>query len=43
MSVIPFQLALMAIGFSTLIGIIAGYSPARRAMKLSAFEAIRNE
>ncbi len=43
MSVIPFQLALMAIGFSTLIGIIAGYSPARRAMKLSALEAIRNE
>ena len=43
MSVIPFQLALMAVGFSTLIGIIAGYSPARRAMKLSALEAIRNE
>ena len=43
MSVIPFQLALMSVGFSTLIGIVAGYSPARRAMKLSALEAIRNE
>ncbi|MDW7671339.1 MAG: ABC transporter permease [Bacillota bacterium] len=43
MSVIPFQLALMAVGFSTLIGIVAGYSPARRAMRLSALEAIRNE
>jgi len=43
MSVIPLQLAFMAVGFSTLIGIIAGYSPARRAMKLSALEAIRNE
>ncbi|SMP44735.1 ABC transporter permease [Anoxynatronum buryatiense] len=43
MSVIPLQLALMAIAFSTLIGIVSGYSPARRAMKLSALEAIRND
>jgi len=43
MSVIPLQLALMAVAFSTLIGIVSGYSPARRAMKLSALEAIRND
>lgn len=42
-SVITSKLALMALCFSTVIGIIAGYSPARRAMKLSALEAIKNE
>ncbi len=41
-SIIPFWLILSAILFSTFIGIIAGVLPARRAMKLSALEAIRN-
>lgn len=42
-SIIPFWLALAAMGFSALIGVISGYFPARRAMNLSALEAIRNE
>jgi len=42
-SVISVGLALSAVAFSTLVGIIAGYSPAHRAMKLSALEAIRVE
>ena len=42
-SVIPWELALIAVAFSTAVGIIAGYSPARRAMKLSALEAIKTE
>jgi len=43
MSVILPQLAIMAVVFATLIGLISGYLPARRAMNLSALEAIRNE
>ena len=43
MSVILPQLAIAAVVFATLIGIISGYLPARRAMNLSALEAIRNE
>jgi len=43
LSSIPYWLALLGIGFSTLIGIIAGYYPAVRATKLSALEAIRTE
>ncbi|PHV72320.1 ABC transporter [Sporanaerobium hydrogeniformans] len=42
-SVIPVWLALGAIVFSTLIGLISGYLPARRAMKLSALTAIKTE
>jgi ABC-type antimicrobial peptide transport system permease subunit len=42
-SVIPWWLALVAIGFSTLMGMVAGYFPARRAMKLSPLAAIRTE
>ncbi len=42
-SVIPFWLMLLAISFSSLVGIISGYYPARRAMRLSALEAIRGE
>lgn len=43
MSVIPIELALGAVIFASLIGIISGYSPARRAMNLSALEAIKTE
>lgn len=42
-SYIPFWLAISALGFSTVIGLIAGYYPAVRATKLSALEAIRTE
>lgn len=43
MSIILPQLAVAAVVFATLIGLISGYLPARRAMNLSALEAIRNE
>ena len=36
-------LALGALVFATLIGLISGYSPANRAVKISALEAIKNE
>lgn len=42
-SIIPLWLALAAIAFATVVGIISGYSPARRAMNLSALEAIRTD
>ncbi|SDW14895.1 ABC transporter permease [Tepidimicrobium xylanilyticum] len=42
-SIIPIWLIFAALGFSTLIGLISGYYPARRAMNLSALEAIRTE
>lgn len=42
-SIIPFWLILAAMGFSSLIGVISGYFPARRAMNLSALEAIKTE
>ena len=42
-SVIPMWLVLAAIGFSTLIGMLAGFFPAQRATKLSPLAAIRNE
>lgn len=42
-SIIPMWLALSSIGFATLIGLISGFYPARRAMKLSALEAIKTE
>lgn len=42
-SIIPFWLVVAALFFSALIGIISGYYPARRAMSLSALEAIRTE
>lgn len=43
LSDIPYWLSLAGMGFSTLIGLIAGYYPAVRATKLSALEAIRTE
>ncbi|MCX8130406.1 MAG: ABC transporter permease [Clostridia bacterium] len=42
-SVIPVWLALTSIVFAVIIGLVSGFYPARRAMKLSALEAIRTE
>lgn len=42
-SEIPVWLAAAALIFSTFIGLVSGYFPARRAMKLSALSAIRTE
>lgn len=42
-SIIPLWLVLSVIFFSTLVGLVSGYYPAKRAMKLSALEAIKNE
>lgn len=43
LSYIPPWLALLAIVFAVLIGMLAGFFPAMRAMKLSPLAAIRNE
>ena len=42
-SVVPPWLVLLALAFSTLIGLVAGILPASRAVKISALEAIRHE
>lgn len=42
-SLIPPWLALFAVVFAILIGLISGFTPAKRAMKLSALEAIKSE
>lgn len=42
-SYIPLWLLLMAVVFSTLVGMTAGFLPALRAMKLSPLTALRNE
>lgn len=42
-SIIPFWLILLALAFSTVIGLISGFSPANRAVKISALEAIKND
>lgn len=42
-SFIPIWLALLSLIFAVLVGMIAGFFPARRAMKLSPLAAIRNE
>ena len=42
-SIVPVWLMFAVIGFTTLVGLISGYYPAKRAMKLSALEAIKNE
>lgn len=42
-SVIPTWLMILSLVFSTAIGIISGYLPAKRAMKLSALKAIRTQ
>ncbi len=42
-SVIPIWLSLCSLGFSSMVGLISGYFPARRAMKLSSLSAIKTE
>ncbi|MCH5258379.1 MAG: ABC transporter permease [Lachnospiraceae bacterium] len=42
-SYIPIWLVLLSLVFAVLVGMIAGFFPARRAMKLSPLAAIRNE
>lgn len=42
-SYIPFWLALVSLVFAVLVGMVAGFFPALRAMKLSPLAAIRNE
>lgn len=42
-SVIPVWLSLFALGFSILIGVLAGIYPAGRAVRLSPVNAMRNE
>lgn len=41
MSIIPLWLALASLVFSALIGVVSGYFPAKKATKLSALEAMR--
>ena len=43
LSVIPIWLAVPSVGFAIIIGMVAGFFPAMRAMKLSPLAAIRNE
>ena len=40
---IPLWLIFVALIFSTLVGVAAGYFPAKRAMNLSALDAIRSD
>lgn len=42
-SYIPFWLVLLSLIFAVLVGMLAGFFPARRAMRLSPLAAIRNE
>jgi ABC-type antimicrobial peptide transport system permease subunit len=42
-SIIPIWLVFASLAFSALIGVISGYYPARRAMNISAIDAIRTE
>lgn len=42
-SYIPPWLALAALGFAVIVGVVSGFLPALRAMKLSPLAAIRNE
>ncbi len=42
-SQIPWWLPILATSFAVLVGVIAGYIPARRATKISAIEAMKTE
>ncbi len=43
LSVIPIWLYLLGMIFTTIVGLVSGYLPARRAMRLSVLSALRNE
>ncbi|MBQ3587805.1 MAG: ABC transporter permease [Oscillospiraceae bacterium] len=43
LSVIPLWLALFGMGFSTMVGVVSGYVPALRAVKITALSAIRHD
>ncbi len=43
LSIIPVWLAVFGVSFSTLVGIISGYIPALRAVKITALSAIRHD
>jgi len=43
LAIIPTWLSLFAIGFSFVIGLLAGIFPAIRASRLSALQAIRSD
>lgn len=42
-SSVPLWLVVLGVGFSVLVGVISGVSPANRAVKVSALKAIHNE
>lgn len=42
-SIIPIWLALTGLGFSTLVGMLSGFFPANKAVKISALTAIKND
>lgn len=42
-SIIPIWLAAAGMAFSTVVGIVSGYIPANKAVKISALTAIKNE
>ena len=42
-SIIPWWLVVLAMAFSMLVGVIFGFIPANRAVKISALEAIRHD
>jgi len=42
LSIIDIRLVLFGIGFATMIGLLSGYAPAKRAMNLSVLNALRN-
>lgn len=43
MSIIPLWLALLGIAFATGVGLVSGFYPANRAVRISALEAIKHE
>lgn len=43
MSIIPPWLIILALAFSTVVGLLSGIAPANRAVKISSLEAIRHE
>ena len=43
LSIIPPWLMAAAIVFATIIGLVSGFYPANRAVKISALEAIKHE